>query len=90
MIVIKKEKVVKEVEVITESYTLCDKCNNKIKLQDSYDSFECEFIHKTGSAYPEGGSGEKQEMEICQKCAAELVTLLRENGYRVADSNWDF
>lgn len=88
MQVIKKEKQIKEVEVTIESYSLCDKCNEKIITEDNYDSFECEFIHKTGSSYPEGGSGEKQEMELCQKCAVELVVLLRENGYRVSDSDW--
>lgn len=89
MQVIKKEKQMKEVDVTIESYTLCDKCNERIKT-DSYDAFECEFIHKTGSSYPGGGSGEKQEMELCQKCAVELVDLLRANGYRVTDSEWDW
>ena len=90
MRVIKKEKRMKEVDVTIEDYNLCDKCNEKIEKEDSYDAFECEFIHKTGSSYPEGGSGEKQEMELCQKCAVELVALLRTNGYRVTDSEWDW
>jgi hypothetical protein len=38
----------------------------------------------------EGGSGEKQEMELCQNCAVKLVDLLRANGYRVTDSEWDW
>lgn len=89
MEVVKKEKQMKLVEVTVDSYTLCDKCNEKIK-KDSYDAFECEFIHKTGSSYPEGGSGEKQEMQLCQKCAVALVDLLKANGYRVNDSEWDW
>ena len=88
MVVFKKEKQVKEVEVTVESYTLCDKCNERIKT-GSYDSFECEFTHKTGSSYPGGGSGELQSMQLCQKCADECVELLRANGYRVVDSEWD-
>jgi len=90
MQVIKKEKRMKEVDVTIENYNLCDKCNQKIEKEDCYDAFKCEFIHKTGSSYPEGGYGEKQEMELCQKCAIELVTLLRTNGYRVTDSEWDW
>lgn len=90
MYVKKTEKQIKEVEVTTESYNLCDKCNCKIEKEGSFDAFECEFTHKTGSSYPEGGSGEKQEMELCQKCAVELVELLRLNGYRVTDSEWDW
>ena len=89
MQIIKKERQIKEVDVTIDSYTLCDKCNEKIKT-DNCDAFECKFIHKTGSNYPEGGSGEKQEMELCQKCAVELVALMRENGYRVSDSEWDY
>jgi hypothetical protein len=89
MQVIKKEKQMKEVDVTIESYTLCDKCNEKIKT-GRYNAFKCEFIHKTGSSYPEGGSGEKQEMELCQNCAVKLVDLLRANGYRVTDSEWDW
>jgi hypothetical protein len=88
MQVIKREKQMKEVDVIIESYTICDKCNEKIK-KGCYDAFECKFIHKTGSSNLEGGIGEKQEMELCQKCAVELVALLRTNGYRVTDSEWD-
>lgn len=89
MEVVKKEKQLKEVEVVTARYNLCDKCNEKIVV-DNYESFECEFIHKVGSRYPEGGSGDKQAMELCQKCAYTLVELLRENGYRITDSEWDF
>lgn len=89
MQVLKKELRTQEVEVVVESYSLCDKCNEKIKT-DNYDAFECEFSHKTGSSYPDGGSGNLQELELCQKCAVELVELLRQNGYRVNDSEWDW
>ena len=89
MEVVIKEKQVKEVDVVTESYTLCDKCNEKIKIID-YDAFEFDFVHKTGRAYPEGGSGGKQQMDLCQKCAVELVAFLRVNGYRISSSEWDF
>ena len=66
------------------------KFGTKILKDGSFDAFECEFIHRTGGSYPEGGSGEKQEMELYQKCAVELVVLLRENGYRVTDSEWNW
>jgi hypothetical protein len=88
MRVIKKEKQVKEIDVTVEIYTLCDKCNEKIKT-GLFDVFECEFVHKTGKRYPEGGSGEEQKVELCQKCAVELVELLKENGYKIIYSEWD-
>lgn len=90
MQVIKKEKQMKEIDVTIEDYSLCDKCNEKIKKEHYYDAFKCELVHKTGSSYPEGGSGKKQEMELCQKCAVELVALLRSNGYRATDTEWDW
>jgi len=89
MEVIKKEKQIKEVEVIVESYTLCDKCNKKI-ITENYDSFECEFSHRVGNSYPEGGSEYIQEMQLCKKCAIECVELLIENGYRINDSDLDW
>ena len=90
MRVVKKEKRIKEVEVILEDFNVCDKCNCKIKKESSYDSFICEFAHKTGNNYPDGGTGKNQEMELCQKCAVKCVELLRTNGYRVTDSEWDW
>lgn len=90
MNIIKTEKQIKEVDVVIENYNICDKCNNKIEKQDMFDSFKCEFIHETGESYPEGGSGEKQKMELCKKCVPELIQLLRDNGYRVTDSEWEF
>lgn len=89
MRVTKKVKQMREVEVTVENYNLCDKCNERIETEDCWDAFKCEFIHKTGAIYPEVGSGERQKAELCQKCAIELVSLLRENGYRVIDSEWD-
>ena len=89
MQVIKKEKQMKEVDVTIESYTLCDKCDEKINT-NGYDSFECKLIHKTGTSCMQYGSGETQEIELCQKCAIDLINFLRGLGYRVNDSNWDW
>jgi hypothetical protein len=68
---------------------LCDKCGKKIQA-GRYDAFEFKFVHKTGSSYPEGGSGEQQDMDLCPECAVECVALLRANGYRVSDTEWDW
>jgi hypothetical protein len=89
MYVKKTEKQIKEVEVTTESYTLCDKCNQKIQTK-GYDAFEFELEYKTGDSYPEGGSGEKKEMELCDKCADDCIQLLKDNGYRINESEWDY
>lgn len=89
MKVVKKEKQTKEVEVTVECYEICDKCNEKIE-KDAGDAFEFDFLHKTGSTYPEGGAGEQQEMDLCKICAEDLVSRLREMGYRISDSEWDY
>jgi hypothetical protein len=89
MEVLKKEKQLKEIDVVIESYTLCDKCNEKVRT-GSYDVFDFTFEHKTGTAYPEGGNGETDKMDLCHKCAKYAVQLLRDNGYRVTTEEWDW
>ena len=89
MQVLIKEKQMREVEVTKESYVLCDKCGDKISFAN-YDAFDFDFSLKTGNSYPEGGSGEKQEMDLCHTCANKLMELLKLNGYRINTSDWDY
>lgn len=88
MRVIKKETQIKEVEVVIEDYNTCD-CCNKVIEHDAFDAFECSFTYRTGSRFPEGGSGEQWEMELCKKCAADLTEILVSLKYRVTHSEWD-
>lgn len=83
------KKVVKEVDVVMEDYTQCDKCGDKIEV-DEYDVFECHLVHKSGERYPEGGNGEENTMDLCQKCTTDLMVLLYENGYNVNKGEWDY
>ena len=87
--IVKKKIVTKAVEEIVERYSLCDKCDEKI-IATAYETFSCELQHKTGESFPEGGSGSSQDLELCKKCAPELIELLKKNGYRIIDSEWDF
>lgn len=89
MLVIKKEKQIKEVDVTVEQHNLCDKCNEKIYI-DIYEAFECEFKYKTGNYYPGSGDGILQEMELCKKCSVGFVDLLKEKGYRINESEWSY
>lgn len=77
-------------EVTTESYTLCDKCDQKITKSSMYDSFVCALEYKEGADYPEGGSGTVKTVDLCQSCAEDLMTLLRESGYRINEDEWDW
>jgi len=89
MYVKKTENHIKEIEVTTESYNLCDKCNEKIQ-NGSYDAFLFELEYNTGDSYPTSGSGEKKEMELCDRCADNCIQLLNDNGYRINKSKWDW
>ena len=82
------EKQIKEVEVTTESYSLCDKCNERI-LTSGYDAFKFELEYKTGDIHPGGGIGDKSEVELCPVCADACIQLLKDNGYRINESEWE-
>ena len=88
MYIHKTEKQLKEVDVTLESYFKCDKCNDKIE-RASYDAFEFFLRRSTGNSYPEGGFGENEEMHLCLQCSYECLELLKENGYRINESDWE-
>lgn len=89
MEVIKKEKQMKEVDVVVENYIECDKCHCKITT-GCYDVFESNFTYKTGDSYPEGGSGDEHTMDFCKKCGIEAMELLKSNGFKVNSKEWDW
>lgn len=70
---------------------ICDKCGKPVtssKNYNAYDSgwFEC----KTGSMFPEGGSGDLYTLDLCEDCSRNLCSFLKENGYNVNHGEWDF
>jgi hypothetical protein len=89
MEVINRVKKVIEADVITDRYNLCDKCDNVITQPRFYDVFECVVKRITGSNYIEGGSGDIDKVELCEKCAEELFELLKKNRYRIVKSEWE-
>lgn len=86
----KTEKVMKEVEEVLEQYTICDKCGKRITKESTYDATDFEFELTEGSKYPEGGSGTKFTLDLCNDCANDSVTLLRENGFKVQEKEWSY
>lgn len=83
----KKEQRV--MEVIVQDYYKCDKCAMIIKVP-MYDAFECTIEMRTGTAYPEGGTGETTEIHLCPECAPKLFTFLKEAGYAINRTEWDW
>ena len=88
MRIVRKEKQIKEVDVILKDYTVCDRCGNKIETT-LYECFDFDFEIRIGEKYPEGGHGNLLEMDLCQNCVPELKQLLLDNGYRINESEWD-
>ena len=89
MHIIKREIQIKQVDVIIENYTECDKCHCEIP-DDAYDAFECQLIYKTGDTYPEGGSGKTQTIDLCKQCGKKAFALLKKKGFRINTEDWDF
>lgn len=84
----KTQRLLKEVEEVTESYNECDKCKEKIKV-GFFDRFNCTFNYQQGTVYPEGGSYEETSMDLCQKCGVELISVLESLGYRLSSEDVD-
>lgn len=76
-----KKKEFKMTEVVTESFTVCDKCQERITLSDYNDLFKFNLEFVMGFGYPEGDSGKCWELDLCQDCAEEALTLLQRNGF---------
>ena len=90
MIVVKKEKQLINKDIILKTH-LCDKCGIEI-IKDSYnDEFECKLTHITGESASNGGSGRitLQEVELCKKCASELIGQLKSLNYNVVKTECD-
>lgn len=71
-------------------FVTCDLCGAKIEGR-GYDVDEVEVRHKTGSNYPEGGSGDETAVDMCGKCFDEkLVPWLRSQGAEPRTEDWDW
>lgn len=69
----------------------CDMCGAEIKGRTYGDAEEIEVKHRTGTSYPEGGSGEETSVDLCGKCFDErLIPWLRAQGAEPLMREWDF
>jgi hypothetical protein len=74
---------------IENIHTYCDKCNKEIIDDDKWDAFEFTFERKEGAVFPEGGSLEAHEMDLCKTCSLELIEKLKTMGYRITERDID-
>lgn len=80
---------------VIESIT-CDICKKTYSGEhwekaSSYDVLETEVKLRTGSSYPEGGSGEETYFDICPTCFEEkLIPALKELGAIPTVKEWEW
>jgi len=75
----------------------CDWCKAEYKNEDTFDGKDSTFEvnefklkWRDGSQYPEGGSGEEIEVELCHKCREKLKVLLTNNDITLHEREWDW
>ena len=70
--------------------TTCDLCGIEITV-DNYSAEDVTIRHRTGSRYPEGGSGEEVSVDMCGDCFdTKLVPWLRTQGANPKPEDWDW
>ncbi len=78
----------------------CDLCGTTSTRQEhwgrtSYEVNETEVsitvAHKTGISYPEGGSGQLLDVDICPSCfQSKLIPWLKSQGAKIEAEDWDW
>ena len=77
---------------------ICDWCKEEFKSEmdfnntypSSFADNEFTLTHKTGETYPEGGSGEELNIDLCYKCRLKLIELLKKEGITIKYKDWDW
>ncbi len=89
---IEKKVETKEFKVV-DSIT-CDLCGdetNKNWKTEPYDATETDISMKTGNDWPEGGSGDLIEVDICPTCFKDkLIPWVRSQGGTETVTEWDW
>lgn len=74
---------------VTEK-TTCDLCQREIR-KDQYDATETHVSLRTGTSYPEGGSGIEVEFDICVDCfKGRLIPWMQVQGAPVEEREWEW
>ena len=73
-------KIEKRIVESKEEVLICDKCGVVIRTNSFYLEFECKITHTVGFL----GMVKKQEFDLCQDCANELVEQLSKHEFLLA------
>ena len=92
----------KHIKTVTKKSTyevvdsvVCDICkktyNDSWNKSSDYDVLEVEIRMKTGSSYPESGSGEETTFDVCPDCFKNrVIPELQKFGAEPTVSEWDY
>ena len=70
---------------------LCGKTTTKEWKGHSDDAAETEVRFKTGTIYPEGGSGDETTIDICPECfRTKLIPWVESHGGKPTTKEWDW
>lgn len=87
-----KREIIKEYDRLDS--IVCDICKKTTKngwREGWYDAFESSIWMKTGSSFPEGGSGEETTIDICPDCFKEkLIPWVKSFGGEPTVKCWDW
>ena len=78
-------KIEKRIVESKKEVLICDKCGSVIKTNSFYREFECKITHTVGSL----GIEKKQEFDLCQDCANELVEQLSKHEFILAEPSYN-
>jgi hypothetical protein len=70
----------------------CDICHEEIpRVKDTYETSEVEVRLKEGRDYPEGGSGEETEIDVCPDCfKTKLIPFIESFGSTIKPTEYDW
>jgi len=87
-----RPKEIKEYKVLIEiSCDLCGKSSSKEWKDFNFDATQSLVYLKTGEEYPEGGYGDKYEIDICPSCFKnKLIPWVESQGGQVTETEWDY
>lgn len=88
----KRTQPAREYDALVE--TKCDLCGKTTKSEwkdGSFDALEVEVRLKTGSSYPDGGSGDETTVDICPECfRTKLIPWVESHGGKATTKEWDW
>lgn len=74
--------------------TFCDWCGTQItggrSINWDYNKDDFTLSWEWGDSYPEGGSGEEINVDLCLSCRNKLFSWLKSQGCKVEIKEWDY